>query len=292
MERKEGWIKAGCVKILWSVMVVVLCVTPCAAITVESGDTLNVGTGYPVVQILGDGVVVNSNGTLNMYPGAYVDFWITAQAGSTVNIHGGTIGTGYGVVLTGWPPATVTVYGTDFAEVDLPDPPVPIGYGAWTPSDGIGTLTGNYENGDPISLLFSCSTSAAINLVETGTPPPQPINVDIDIKPGSYPNAINLGSNGVIPVAILSDTEFDATTVSPETVTLAGAGVRVRGKGNKYLASEEDVNEDGLMDLVVKIETENLDEGQFQDGYAILTGQMTDGTEFTGSGEITIVPPE
>ncbi len=44
--------------------------------------------------------------------------------------------------------------------------------------------------------------------------------------------------------------------------------------------------------VMVKVETENLNEGQFQDGKAILTGQTVDGVEFTGSDEITIVPPE
>jgi len=47
---------------------------------------------------------------------------------------------------------------------------------------------------------------------------PALITVDIDIKPGSFPNSINLGSNGVIPVAILTTDDFDATTVVPETV--------------------------------------------------------------------------
>ena len=36
--------------------------------------------------------------------------------------------------------------------------------------------------------------------------------VAIDIKPGSYPNSINLKSNGKVPVAILSSPTFDATT--------------------------------------------------------------------------------
>ena len=119
-----------------------------------------------------------------------------------------------------------------------------------------------------------------------------PTVVAIDIKPGSYPNAINLGSNGVIPVAILSDGAFDATTVNPETVSLAGAGVAVRGKGNKYLAQEEDVNADGLLDLTIQVETENLDPGQLQDGDAVITGSTYDGVTFEGQDEITIVPPE
>ncbi|MHC4617311.1 MAG: right-handed parallel beta-helix repeat-containing protein [Planctomycetota bacterium] len=116
--------------------------------------------------------------------------------------------------------------------------------------------------------------------------------VDIDIKPGSYPNAINLDSHGLIPVAILSSTEFDATTVDPETVELAGAGVAVRGKSNKYMAQQEDVNGDGLVDLVNHVATENLDPDSLQDGYAVLTATTFGGQEITGKDEITIVPPE
>jgi len=77
------------------------------------------------------------------------------------------------------------------------------------------------------------------------------IEVTIDIKPGSYPNAINLGSKGVIPVAILSSGDFVATSVNPDTVMLGGATIAVRGKGSKLMAHEEDVNDDGLVDLVV-----------------------------------------
>ena len=116
--------------------------------------------------------------------------------------------------------------------------------------------------------------------------------VIIDIKPGSDPNSINLGANGVVPVAILSSTEFDATQVDPETVTLAGAGVAVIGKGNKFLASVEDVNGDGLNDLVLKVETENFNPTQFQAGFANLTGITFGGEAIEGSDTIVIVPLE
>jgi len=120
----------------------------------------------------------------------------------------------------------------------------------------------------------------------------QAIEVDIDIKPGSYPNAINLDSLGLIPVAILSSDSFNATTVNPETVALAGADIAVRGKGNKSMAHKEDVNGDGITDLVVQIEAQNLDPEQFKTGYAILTGETFDGRLIEGKDEITIVPPE
>jgi hypothetical protein len=117
--------------------------------------------------------------------------------------------------------------------------------------------------------------------------------VDIDIKPYSDDNTINLGSNGVIPVAIISvEGGFDATTVDPETVSFAGADVAVRGNGKKELAHEEDVNGDGVVDLVLKIEAENLNPAQLQDGYAILTGKTYGELNITGQDDITIVPEE
>ena len=51
----------------------------------------------------------------------------------------------------------------------------------------------------------------------------------------------------MIPVAIFSSDTFDATTVDPETVALAGAQVKMADKSGKYLWHEEDVNEDGLL---------------------------------------------
>jgi len=138
---------------------------------------------------------------------------------------------------------------------------------------------------DPDSSYRKVSTNMTIDVVDR--------LVDIDIKPGSSPNSINLGSNGVVPVAILSSETFDATQVDPETVTLAGSGVAVRGKGNKYLAHQEDVNDDGLTDLVCQVETENLDPGTFQNGSATLLAYAYDGSLYIGgSDEITIVPPE
>jgi hypothetical protein len=277
MERKEGWVKAGCVKILWTVMVVFLGVVPSvqADVTVLAGEELDIA--YDV------GGILDVYGIANVDTGFYAAWGIYAFPGSTVNIRGGAIGANYGVILAGWPAPTVTVYGTDFAVTTGT-----IEDDKWTPGGGSGILTGTYQNGDPISLLFY--SSVAINLVNTAVGGPDEIT--IDIKPGSYPNTINLGSNGVVPVAILSTPDFLATELDPDTVSLAGSGVAVRGKGNKSLATQEDVNGDGLMDLVVKVETENLDPGTFQDGLATLQVIVDNTVIYEGSDSITIVPPE
>ena len=113
-------------------------------------------------------------------------------------------------------------------------------------------------------------------------------NVSIDIKPGSFPNSINLGSSGTVPVAILSTPSFDATTVDPLTVTLASASVKLKGKGTPQ-ASSEDVNGDGRMDLVVHVETEALQLSSTSTR-AVLEGKTFAGDQVRGSDFVNIVP--
>ncbi len=114
------------------------------------------------------------------------------------------------------------------------------------------------------------------------------IQVTIDIKPGSDPNSINLDSAGVIPVAILSSSTFDATTVNPATVRLAGASVKLVGKSDKYLAHEEDVNGDSLLDLVCQVFTAEfmIEPGE---SVAVLEAETYDGTPIRGEDTVRIV---
>jgi parallel beta-helix repeat protein len=112
--------------------------------------------------------------------------------------------------------------------------------------------------------------------------------VRIDIKPGSFPNSINLGSGGTVPVAIFSTATFDATTVDLSNVTLAGASVRLTGRGTP-IASSEDVNGDGRLDLVVHVETTALLVSE-TDTEAILEGNTFDGTLIAGKDTVRVVP--
>jgi hypothetical protein len=113
------------------------------------------------------------------------------------------------------------------------------------------------------------------------------ISVEIDIKPGSFPNSINLGSQGNVPVAIFSSSDFDATTVDPLTVTLAGASVRIKGKGTPQ-ASREDIDGDGFVDLIVHVDTSALELAE-EDTEAVLEGETYDGQKIRGVDTIRIV---
>ena len=104
--------------------------------------------------------------------------------------------------------------------------------------------------------------------------------VDIDIKPGSLPNSINLKSRGVIPVAILSDGDFDATDVDPDTVLFAGASLR--------RSAIEDVDNDRDDDLILHVRTQ---ETHIEDSAteACLTGQTFGGQAIQGCDSVRIV---
>jgi N-acetylneuraminic acid mutarotase len=116
------------------------------------------------------------------------------------------------------------------------------------------------------------------------------LNVPIEIKPpASAPVPINLSSAGVIPVAILSTTTFDATQVDPATVTLAGAEVQLIGKSGKYQCSVQDANGDGIDDLMCQISTAQfmIETGSSN---AVLEGQTFSGQAIQGQETISIVP--
>jgi hypothetical protein len=115
------------------------------------------------------------------------------------------------------------------------------------------------------------------------------LNVSIDIKPGSYPNVINIGWQGSLPVAIFGSDHFNVRDIDPATLELNGLKVKAVGKSNKLLSHYEYVNNDGYEDLVVQ-----FDHGDnafsLGDAIAELTGKLYDGTLITGSDAISIVP--
>ena len=118
--------------------------------------------------------------------------------------------------------------------------------------------------------------------------------VEIDIKPGSDPNCCQGRHRARPRVTIFrgqspgrSLRTFDVQDVDVDTVELKGMAVKAVGKGNKLLAAFEDVNDDGFLDLVVKIEdTDNaLEPG---DGETTLRGKLLNGAPLMGKDSICI----
>jgi len=109
------------------------------------------------------------------------------------------------------------------------------------------------------------------------------IPVQIDIKPGDTPNAVNPRNQGVIPVAILSSSAFDATQVDPATVRFGNAGAAPTDGGHV-----EDVNNDGLPDLVFQFPTPATGI-VCGDTSETLTGKTLSGTPIQGSDSVVTV---
>jgi len=153
--------------------------------------------------------------------------------------------------------------------------------GSWTlsdPTDIISTIIGGNRYGWFCFIEFP---ELAIDNAERGYLVPPVIDVDVDIKPGSQPNSINLKSRGVVPVAILSSVDFDAAQVDPATVLFEGASPVRWAFG--------DVNEDGILDLLFHFKTQELEILE-DDVDATLTGETFDGTSIEGSDSVNIVP--
>ena len=133
-----------------------------------------------------------------------------------------------------------------------------------------------------LSIVLLMLAGFAITSSASATPPDGKY-VDIDIKPGSCPNSINLKSKGVVPVAVLTTDSFDAATVDPSTVELEGV-LAVKW-------AMDDVDGDGDLDLVLHFSTQALVGAGALDANSTLTyltGYFSGG-QFYGQDYVNIV---
>lgn len=284
MNKERKYVRVVSWRIVWAAMAILVAAAPYAkCLTVPAGETWNLDYA------LGD--TLDVYGTANLLPGFYlISNDLCAYGGSTVNVVGhvsvdgsvraydgstvnyiGTISTMTDVVVS--PGANFTIYGTNFTVKGEP---------CETPADvtiGYAFIHWTCEDGRVGMDVFIGRPSGEVHLRAPG--PGEPQQVEIDIKPGSYPNSINLKSKGVVPVAILTTGDFDAQTVDASTVEFAGAAP-VRW-------ALEDVDGDDDQDMVLHFKTQelNLDEDSTE---ADLTGNTTDGESIEGIDSVNIVP--
>lgn len=102
----------------------------------------------------------------------------------------------------------------------------------------------------PDIWVGSIKAEPAITIKVEGTPVTR---VGIDIVPFFFPNEWPCGPNWIIPVAVLSSEEFDASKIDPKKVTFGKTGVEALDPTrNKISAADrmKDVDEDGLPDML------------------------------------------
>jgi hypothetical protein len=162
---------------------------------------------------------------------------------------------------------------------------------AGTPNPPGTSLFRSSVNNFPLSFLTNEDVIAFQDLALPAIIELNVVPVDIDIKPGSDPSSINCDNvKGVIPVAILTTDQFDATTVDHTTVSFEGATeTHVNKKTGVPRRHEEDVDDDGDIDLVLHFRladtrlTCSSTEGT-------LTGEAFDGTPIEGTDATRMIP--
>jgi hypothetical protein len=128
------------------------------------------------------------------------------------------------------------------------------------------------EDSDEDGIGDACDTQASIA-------------VEIDIKPCSDPNGIKLKAKGLVPVAVLTDDNFDAMNVDPDTVYFAGAPlVKWTYEDVGYDCGEDD----GDVDLLMFYKTQELNLSP-DSTEADLDGYTIDGIPIEGVDMVKIV---
>ena len=132
-----------------------------------------------------------------------------------------------------------------------------------------------------------------------------PYEVAVDVKPTSCPNPLNLGSKGVLPMAILGEEDFDVNTIDITSIRLldvAPLRSSYEDVAGPVLAGDEcectSPGPDGYTDLILKFKTTRIAEeisesfGDTTNGEVLildLTGLLSDGTAISGSDCIFVV---
>jgi len=141
--------------------------------------------------------------------------------------------------------------------------------------------------GAPVSFTFhDCDYSDNTGALTVEVLAPAVIPIDVDVKPGSDRNPINVGSRGVIPVAILGSADFNVQDVDASSLAFGVNGAHAEGQGEI-----DDVNDDGYPDLMLHFRTQSVgvEDG---DTELCLSGANWDGVRLEGCDSIVTVPPQ
>jgi len=146
-----------------------------------------------------------------------------------------------------------------------------------TPIHRFTVLAAGCEIGGPCSQILNLDD--LVLMTNAATP------VTIDIRPGDPQNTVVAHSDGVIRVAILSTTSFDATTVEPATVRFGATGT----EATAVHWSLQDVDENGQVDVVLyfKIQDTGIQCGETE---ASVTGKTVNGVTLAGADSVRTVP--
>lgn len=166
----------------------------------------------------------------------------------------------------------------------------------------LGTLGGTYSIGNAINDAGQVVGTAALpsgeahgalwtlNLA---------VDVSVDVRPGDGGNTLNVKQNGkgarsggVLPVALLADGSIDVADVDIASVRLGDLTPVAERGHDHFMASLEDVNDDGDLDLMLHFDLAALLANGDLDATTeqlCLTGEVEDGTRFKGCDSVRVI---
>ena len=108
--------------------------------------------------------------------------------------------------------------------------------------------------------------------------------VAMDIKPGDGPNTLNPRSHGVVPIAILTTEEFDATSINVTSLRFGATGEEAAPLRSVL----DDVDADGDTDLLVFFRTQdtNID---CETLFTYISGVTMTGVSIAGTDSVAVV---
>lgn len=108
--------------------------------------------------------------------------------------------------------------------------------------------------------------------------------VHTDIKPGNSPNTLNLRSRGVIPIALLTTPNFDATLIDVDSLRFGATGHEVAA----VRAVQDDVDGDGDIDLLVFFRSQDTDI-DCDTLFTYISGKTLAGAPIAGTDSVAVV---
>lgn len=162
---------------------------------------------------------------------------------------------------------------------------------------GSGTITASeqfFALGDhPVTVRVEDDDKGAFTRFFTVTVTRAPM--EIDVKPGSSVNPLNLNGNGVVPIAVLGSDDVDVTTLIVGSILAGATGdVEIDEATPMHGGHFEFVNDDNILDLVLHFREGDLglssDLPAFDVRQIYLTAESTEGVYFIGQDDVRINP--
>jgi hypothetical protein len=152
-------------------------------------------------------------------------------------------------------------------------------------SVAVGDFNGDGRQDLAVVNTFFDSVSVLLNQV------PPPLNVEIDINPGFFPNTINTGIDFLISVALFGTADFDASDVDVTTLRFGPGGAAPAHDLTDqftYNYHLQDLNLDGFMDLMIHFPVQQTGIA-CGDESGTLTGNLLSGGSMEGTDSIRTV---